>query len=301
MKLSIGTFRGGTPSLAWLGAWTASAALHAAALVALGLMLIAVPSASDAPVILAHLDETSQATPLDELRLAAAEAPATGDHLLLVESVRGDIQATLVGNGPEAPSDAAGGRGDAAFGLPAEFAADLPLPERIAERPMGKSAGFYGIEAAGNEFVYVVDMSGSMEGSRFRRARNELRRSIESLWPYQRYFVIFFSDGAYPMPAEELLPRTDKNLQATVRWLNQIQCDGPTNPLPALLQAIDMKPDAVFLLSDGKFPMEIVVEVAEYRTDDATPIHTISFASREGEPMLKAIAKATGGTYRYVK
>jgi Mg-chelatase subunit ChlD len=160
---------------------------------------------------------------------------------------------------------------------------------------------FYGIEAEGNEFVFVVDMSGSMEGSRFRRARNELRRSIEALWPYQRYFVIFFSDGAYPMPAEELLPRTEKNVQATVRWLNQIRCDGPTNPLPALLQAIDMEPDAVFLLSDGKFPMEIVVEVGQYRTGNAIPIHTISFASREGEPMLKAIAKATGGTYRYVK
>jgi len=293
--------RRGTQWSAWIGACTASVVLHAATLVVLGLMLIAVPISSQVPSILAQPHDNSDDSSLDELRLPATEAPSTTDHLPVIENVTVDMNAAVLENAPLAPADAADGRSGANSGILDAPEADLPSLNRKVDKLLGKSAMFYGIEAEGNEFVFVVDMSGSMEGSRFRRARNELRRSIESLWPYQRYFIFFFSDDAYPMPAEGLLARTEKNVQATVRWLNQVQCDGPTNPLPALLQAIDMKPDAVFLLSNGKFAMEIVIEVAQYRTGDAVPIHTISFASREGEPMLKAIAKATGGTYRYVK
>ncbi|HUY36490.1 MAG TPA: hypothetical protein VMV69_27385, partial [Pirellulales bacterium] len=228
MTPSVDIFRRGAPSSAWFGACAASGLLHAAVLVALGLMWVGLPIASHAPSILAQLDDTSRFAPLDELRLAAAAAPVGSDSLPLAESVTGDMKITLVGNDPLALANAAGGAGDATFGIPVAVAFELPDTEQVVDKLLGKSASFYGIEAAGNEFVFVVDMSGSMEGTRFRRARNELRRSIESLSSNQSYFVIFFSDDAYPMPAQGLLPRTDKNLRATVRWLNLVQCQGPT-------------------------------------------------------------------------
>ena len=170
-----------------------------------------------------------------------------------------------------------------------------------AERQLGNSANFYGIEANGADFVFVVDMSGSMSGSRFRRAQNELRRSIESLSPTQRYFVIFFSDNAWPMPGREMIEATPENLKDTRSWLKQAACQGGTNPLPALLAAINLDPDAVFLLSDGKFDPQTVMQVKTAETYPAIPIHTIGFASRAGEPMLKAISEITGGAYRFVR
>ena len=170
-----------------------------------------------------------------------------------------------------------------------------------ADKPLGNSANFSGVDAEGSDFVFVVDMSGSMSGTRFRRAKSELRRSIEALSPTQRYFIIFFSDDAWPMPADGLLEATEKNLLATRRWLKQAACMGGTHPLPALLDALRLEPDAIFLLSDGQFDPETAMHLDTAEPYVRIPIHTIGFASRAGEPMLKAISEVSGGKYRYVR
>jgi hypothetical protein len=186
-------------------------------------------------------------------------------------------------------------------GLAGLLADDVKGAAHGADRPLGNSANFYGVEADGDDFVFVVDMSGSMSGSRFRRAKNEVRRSIEALSPTQRYFVIFFSDNAWPMPGRELIEATPENLSDTRHWLQQAACQGGTNPLPALLDAIDLDPDAIFLLSDGRFDPNTAFQVKDAETVPAIPIHTIGFANAAGEPMLRAISDATGGTYRFVR
>ena len=164
----------------------------------------------------------------------------------------------------------------------------------------GPGASFFGITAGGNNFVFVVDMSGSMRGRRFERARAELRRTMFSLVEAQKYFIVFYSTQAYPMPAAGLLEATKPNLMQTARWLNKIEPMGYTVPLPALLQALDLKPDAVFLLSDGQFDPLVVDMVMLNQAATKVPIHTIGFESREGEPVLKALAARSGGTYRFV-
>lgn len=185
--------------------------------------------------------------------------------------------------------------------LAGPLGADLSLGAETAEPGRAGTADFYGIEARGDEFVFVVDMSGSMTGSRFRRARGELRRSIEALDPSQRFFIIFFNHGAYPMPAPGLLEPSERNLRDTVRWIKQVECQGYTNPLPALLDALDLGPDAIFLLTDGEFDPQVALAIRQARTGDTIPIHTIAFTSRAGEPMLRAISETTGGTYRFVR
>ena len=91
---------------------------------------------------------------------------------------------------------------------------------------MGTGHSFFGLEATGDRVVFVVDISGSMNGRRFFRARNELRQLIESLRENQQFFVIFFNDSALPMPTEKLLPATPENVSRTVDWLKYIECGG---------------------------------------------------------------------------
>jgi hypothetical protein len=165
----------------------------------------------------------------------------------------------------------------------------------------GMGHSFFGLEAAGDRVVFVVDISGSMNGRRFFRARNELRQSIESLRENQQFYVIFFNDSALPMPTERLLPATRDNINQTLDWLKYVECGGGTNPLPGLLLALQLRPDAIYLLTDGKFDPQIVWEVAQAEPPVPIPIYTISFASRTAEKLLKAIANETGGTYRYVR
>ncbi len=149
--------------------------------------------------------------------------------------------------------------------------------------------------------MFVVDISGSMKGRRFFRARSELERSIETLRADQQFFVIFFSGDALPMPSEQLLPATPSNVSQAIRWIKYVECGGGTNPLPGLIQAMALSPDAIFLLTDGKFDPQTVWEVSQAQPARPIPIYTIGFASRSAEKLLKAIAQETGGVYRFVK
>ncbi len=166
----------------------------------------------------------------------------------------------------------------------------------------GAGSSFFGLQASGDRVVFVVDVSGSMKGRRLYRARQELTRSLESLRTDQQYFVIFFSDaGRSPMPSDKMLPATPENVSETIKWLKRIDSGGGTNPLPGLLMAMQLNPDAIFLMTDGKFDPQIVWAVEQAKPVKPLPIYTISFASRSAEALLRAIAEQTGGDYRFVK
>ena len=185
---------------------------------------------------------------------------------------------------------------------------------------VGELAGaveFFGATAAGNTFSYVVDNSPSMRrDGAFDRARGELMRSITSLKPTQRFFVSFFGKEIEAMELDEAgepnrypVYATPENLEKLFKWVQSvdIQNDGwpPNN---ALEQAIEMEPDAIFLLFDG----DTRVDVAEFlreanRVEDLiggervrVPIHTIGFYTQEFEKLMRQIAEENEGNYRFV-
>ncbi|MEX0642524.1 MAG: vWA domain-containing protein [Pirellulales bacterium] len=172
----------------------------------------------------------------------------------------------------------------------------------------GVEKGFFGIGDAGKSFVYVVDCSDSMnERSKFRRAKYELMRSLEQLSSDQQYFVIFYSDGAYPMDAESTVAATEEEIARTGEWIDDVGASGGTNPLPALLIALSLQPDAIYFLSDGQFDPQIILELRGRNRDNRRlnqtqiPIHTIAFGDRRAEGLMKSISRNSGGRYRFVK
>ncbi len=148
--------------------------------------------------------------------------------------------------------------------------------------------------------VFVVDVSGSMHGKRIRRAQTELRQTLEALKPTQKFYIVFFSDGAVPMPASGLLPATRENVALACQWVQAAECGGGTNPLPALLMALELRPDAIYLMTDGKFPVDVLAAATQQPPGHRTPVSTIAFASKKAERLLQAIASETGGDYRFV-
>src|SRR5439155_9254736 len=126
-----------------------------------------------------------------------------------------------------------------------------------------RQTSFFGVRARGQVFVYVVDCSGSMaDDQRLLRAKQELRRSIMTLRFPQRFLVIFYNDRPWPMPGG--IPRSaDPEAWAqTSAWLSLIDAQGDTDPRGALALALGLRPDAVFLLSDGAFPAAAVAALA---------------------------------------
>ncbi len=134
-----------------------------------------------------------------------------------------------------------------------------------------------------------------MDGyDRLRRAKREIRRSVGELKFPQRFHVIFYNDHAFQMPGG--MPQSaESGAKLTLaNWMGGIDADGETDPRSAMTQAIAMKPDAIFLLSDGEFPPGSVEDIAR-KNAKKVPIHCIDMAGASED--LKKIAKESGGQY----
>ncbi len=170
--------------------------------------------------------------------------------------------------------------------------------EDWADVPAWRQTSFYGIRARGQVFIYVVDCSGSMiDEDRLVRAKAELRRTILSLQQPQHFKVIFYNDEPLPMPGDLPLSADWDSKQRLMQWLRLIEPDGGTDPRGAMAIALSLKPDAIFLLSDGAFPDGTVAAIAR-RNSRKIPIHCIDLSGGEGGDHLQRIARDSGGQYR---
>jgi hypothetical protein len=163
--------------------------------------------------------------------------------------------------------------------------------------PPWRQTSFFGIRAQGQFFVYVVDCSGSMiDEGRLVRAKQELRRSVLSLREPQRFAVICYNDQAWPLPGELPRPADLASKDQLRRWLRLIEPDGETDPRGAMALALGLRPDAVFLLSDGEFPPGTVAAIAQ-KNPRKIPIHCIDLAGGGASVTLQRIARDSGGRY----
>lgn len=159
---------------------------------------------------------------------------------------------------------------------------------------------FFGIRAEGGSFVYIVDKSGSMQDRPLLEAKAQLMSSIAELSGEHRFYVFFYDNRSHPMPARNLLYASHKNKAVCGRWVAGIAAGGGTNPTDALLAAIRMKPDVIFLMSDGLFDDKVCIIIRQAQGRNPVTVHTIGFINRAGERVLQRIAEENRGIYRFV-
>ncbi|QDT11477.1 vWA domain-containing protein [Planctomycetes bacterium K23_9] len=183
----------------------------------------------------------------------------------------------------------------------------------------GLSGSFFGIETTGHEFVYILDMSGSMRGSRYRRASDELIRSVNQLGDGQKFYVILFSNSFIQMfnqntKAPRAIAATPDNKQRLAEWVVSAFQGGGTDPRGAVKLALQMRPSAIFMLSDGKFRKPSVNSKSSrtFLSDNLdvfqlaqaaggrTPIQAIAFEEAVACENMKKLSLLTGGKYRFV-
>jgi len=166
----------------------------------------------------------------------------------------------------------------------------------------GGTASFFGLEAKGTRFVYVVDYSGSMTGLKLQAAKNELIRSVQSLTANMEFFIIFYDNQFRRMPGGEMVRATAQNKRRFLYWAKHIQGGGGTIPGPAMAYALSLKPDAVWLLSDGLFKgQDVPGQIRQMNPGGRVQIHTIAFYDNSGEAQLRQIAAENRGRFRFVR
>ncbi len=158
----------------------------------------------------------------------------------------------------------------------------------------GNSAGFFGLNPVGKRFVYVIDASRSMNRphdsdaeTRFKRVKLELVRSIASLPEESMFFIVFFKDDPVPMPAMGLEPATLSAKQKYLSWMQTVVTSGNTEPTATLDQALRMRPDVIYFMSDGDFD-PIVRMTLDKLPVTQTVIQTFAFDEGLPEHMQRA-------------
>lgn len=165
--------------------------------------------------------------------------------------------------------------------------------------------GFFGVQPPGEKFVYVVDCSNSMNAphseavSRFQRLKLELVRSIGGLAPNMQFYVIFFSSEAHPMPADALQYATYDNKRTYLDWVGKMRPGGGTDPELSLKLALFLRPDVIYLLTDGSFDKRIGKRVLKMNPQRVA-IHTFGFGNEASEDILRGIAEENRGLYQFV-
>jgi hypothetical protein len=182
-------------------------------------------------------------------------------------------------------------------------------------------AEFYGVKASGNRFVFVVDGSNSMgRENKWPECQRELLAAMSKLRKHQYFYVYLFSRRTDRMfgqrdRTERMVRATPENIERLRRWLYGYELQGGTVPHGALQETLEkLRPDAVYVLSDGQFTdkggserylldfarTKNNIEDSETGIRRRVAVHTIAFHSRRGEIVLKGISDAFQSTFKYV-
>jgi Ca-activated chloride channel family protein len=95
-------------------------------------------------------------------------------------------------------------------------------------------------EIPGREYIFIVDVSGSMHGFPLEISKKLMAGLIGNLRPTDRFNVLLFSGGSSVM-AEEPLPATQENVARAIQLIDRQRGGGGTELLPALKRALSVK------------------------------------------------------------
>jgi hypothetical protein len=226
--------------------------------------------------------------PSEDLPIKLAELPAAGSSASVFKS----------GDDGQAPS--AGGAG-----------IDLgPVRTEV-----------FGLAAEGTDFVYVFDRSESMnsvltytsEGATvfsitpLEAAKAELLRSLGDLESGNRFGIVFYNHSPWLFTlgrrSQSMLSATADNKRQAAAFVTTMYAHGKTEHVKPLEIALAMRPDVIFLLTDGEEKDDpSTSELAQLRrlNDGRTRINVVQFCFTERSPgALVQLAEDNGGRHVY--
>ncbi len=170
-----------------------------------------------------------------------------------------------------------------------------------------RGAAFFGAYAEGKRFVFILDSSRSMrQQDRWTYACNQLIDSLSGMAAEQEFFVICFDIETtflfnLPPARIEFFHADNATVAKVKRWLRSRVLGRATMPAEALQAALQLHPDAIFLLSDGELQdnslgmLRILNGFSSAYSQ--VPIHTVHLFSEQGRETLKVIALENGGSF----
>ncbi|KAG2652382.1 E3 ubiquitin-protein ligase WAV3-like [Panicum virgatum] len=194
-------------------------------------------------------------------------------------------------------------------------------PEQVTGRSVNVTSNRYPTSRAAVDLVTVLDVSGSMAGTKLALLKRAMGFVIQHLGPSDRLSVIAFSSTARRL--FHLRGMSHSGRQQALQAVNSLGASGGTNIADALKKAAKVIEDrsyqnpvcSIILLSDGQdtynIPSNITGTRADYRslvpssilnhTFRLVPVHAFGFGVDHDSDALHSIAEASGGTFSFIE
>lgn len=149
------------------------------------------------------------------------------------------------------------------------------------------------------DYVFVVDVSGSMNGFPLDVSKTLLKNLIGSLRPSDSFNVILFA-GASQQLAPQSLPATSANIARALQVIDEQQGGGGTELLPALRRAMTLQLDrdrsrSVVVITDGYVSVEKEAFALIRRNLNQANVFAFGIGSSVNRDIIEGMARAGQG------
>ena len=155
-------------------------------------------------------------------------------------------------------------------------------------------------ETLPRDIVFVIDISGSMSGSKLQAARRALQTALHGLQKGDRFKLIAFESELH-LFAQGFTDFTQESLERADAWIAKLDAMGGTEMLPAVQEALRHPPEAgragtVLFITDGEVGNIDPLLAAVKNRSAAFRFFTMGIDTAVNADLLKRMASLGGGT-----
>lgn len=154
------------------------------------------------------------------------------------------------------------------------------------------------------EFLFVLDVSGSMGGRKIEQGKAALQGFLERLDPGDTFNAFLFAGSSTPF-RDSPVAATPANKQSGVEWVATATSGGGTNMLRAIEMVLSPEPDpgrerVLVLISDGQVSAEDRIIKHVHENLGSGRAFTFAVGDSPNDHLMESVAQVGGGTCEYV-
>uniref|UniRef100_A0A6B2KXH9 VWFA domain-containing protein n=1 Tax=Arcella intermedia TaxID=1963864 RepID=A0A6B2KXH9_9EUKA len=153
------------------------------------------------------------------------------------------------------------------------------------------------------EYIFLLDVSGSMDGIPFTQSLRSLKYFLSSL-PTNSYFNVYAFESSFSILFQQPEPYNGENLKKARQWVNNIVIGGGTNilsPLADVFQQAAQRKRNIFLITDGQVEDSATVIELVKENAGTCQCFTIGLGSGVDENLVRELATVGNGTCEIIK